>query len=144
MQIVIRRAEVQDASELVVLCKAMEYEASEQEVQERLGSILSRPDHRFFVAIADGKVVGFCHCYVRLLVEVPLAIEIGGLAVSEAHQGAGIGRQLVSAVEAWAKEVGFESVVLSSNIKRTAAHEFYKHIGYVTEKQQFAFYKQIT
>ncbi len=144
MNIKIFQATLAQANEISALCATMGYEATPREVRDRLEKILSHDDHRFFVANNDGQIVGFCHGYLRILAEVPEAIEIGGLAVSDSAQGKGVGRSLVAAVEEWAREMGIKTVVLSSNIKRTEAHDFYKHVGYTTQKQQYAFHKDIS
>ncbi|MCA0984353.1 GNAT family N-acetyltransferase [Halobacillus yeomjeoni] len=53
------------------------------------------------------------------------------LVTSQKHRSKGFGEKLLSYVNDWAKEAGFESVALSSGLNRTDAHRFY------TEKMDF-------
>ena len=69
-------------------------------------------------------------------------VNILGLAVRESCRGKGIGKVLMDAAENWAKEIGATGVRLNSGATRTNAHDFYRHIGYTTEKQQIRFLKE--
>lgn len=137
----ISKAKLGDASGLATLAETMGYKTDEAGVRTRLMKILTREDHCLLVAKDEEKVVGFCHGYIRLLVEVEEAVEIGGLAVVEEWQGKGVARKLIEAMEGWAGGIGVKRIVLSSNILRAKAHGFYEHMGYVKSRQQFAFEK---
>jgi GNAT superfamily N-acetyltransferase len=141
MQII--RATIGMADNLVSLSKTLGYEVDLAGVKKRLNDINSRKDQAFFVAVDEGKAVGFTHGYLRLLVEVPEAIEIGGLAVVDGYQGKGVGKKLIEAVETWAREKKILWIVLSSNILRQGAHGFYEHLGYKKVKQQYVFEKHL-
>jgi GNAT superfamily N-acetyltransferase len=127
----------------LLVAEVMGYEVDEAGVRERVKKILERQDHCLLVAKEGDEVIGFCHGYVRLLVEVGEAVEIGGLAVKEEHQGKGVAKQLIVAMEAWVREIGQDWVVLSSNVMRVKAHGFYEHMGYEKSRQQFAFEKRL-
>jgi GNAT superfamily N-acetyltransferase len=136
-------ATLSDVAGLVEVIKVMGYEVDEVGVRERMGKISKREDHCLLVAKERDEVIGFCHGYVRLLVEVGEAVEIGGLALKEDYQGKGVAKQLIEAMEAWVTKVGQDWIVLSSNIMRVKAHGFYEHLGYKKVKQQFAFEKRL-
>lgn len=53
----------------------------------------------------------------------------------------GAGRLLLEAAESWAKEIGAAGVRLSSGASRSGAHEFYRRMGYDSEKLQIRFMK---
>jgi len=137
------RATPEMADQLVELSKTLGYKVEAEEVKQRLIKINKRDDHVFWVAVEDDQVMGFTHGYVRLLVEVPEAIEIGGMGVGDGYQGKGVGKQLIEAVEMWAKEKQIPRIVLSSNVLRQGAHGFYEHLGYKKIKQQFVFEKRL-
>ncbi|MBP9781154.1 GNAT family N-acetyltransferase [Candidatus Woesebacteria bacterium] len=140
----ITNATLADATSLTsIISSSLDYTVSIEVVSQRIEKILQRDDHLLLVAKIDDQVVGFCHGYLRLLTEVVEAIEIGGLAVTEEHRGKGVAKQLVTAIEDWAKTMGCSQVVLASNIIRTNAHAFYEHLGYKKIKQQFAFEKNL-
>lgn len=140
----IRPATTKDASSLVAVIAAMDYQATAPEVEARLKNILSHPDHLLVVAETNNQVVGFCHGYIRSLIEVPEAVEIGGLSVLPNWQNQGIAKQLIGRIEAWAISQKVSRIVLSSNIIRTKAHGFYEHIGYKKVKQQYSFEKIVS
>ncbi len=135
------KASLQDSQGLVSLSKVLGYEVDEAGVSKRLEKIISREDHCLLVAKEDEKLIGFCHGYVRTLVEVDEAVEIGGLAVVEEYRGQKIGRKLTEGIEDWARDNGFSQVVLSSNVIRENAHQFYQHLDYKIIKKQFALEK---
>lgn len=137
----IENATIDDAAGLVELVKVLGYEADALEVNQRLEKILKRDDHCVLVAREGSEVIGFCHGYVRFLLEVKEAVEIGGLAVRENWQGKGVARKMIEALESWITDKRFDYVVLKSNIKRIKAHGFYEHVGYRKASQQFAFEK---
>lgn len=125
---IIKQAIKSDAVMLVELAKAMGYETEETGVLARVSEITNRPDHCLLVAKEGENIVGFCHGYIRLLVEVDKAVEIGGLAVIPEWQGKGVARKLVEGIEEWAKKISLKWIVLSSNVKRTQAHGFFMNI----------------
>jgi GNAT superfamily N-acetyltransferase len=50
--------------------------------------------------------------------------------VDQSARKKGIGKGLMTAVEAWAKSRGIEQVTLHTRIDRDDARSFYEHIGY--------------
>ena len=59
------------------------------------------------------------------------------------YQRRGIGRALMEAAENWGREQGISKARLNSGSSRKAAHEFYRAIGYDSEKEQIRFMKNI-
>ena len=63
------------------------------------------------------------------------------LVTSEQHRSQGYGEKLLSFVEKWARDNDYESVALSSGLKREEAHRFYKEkvsydqVSYVFRKK---------
>ena len=66
-----------------------------------------------------------------------------GLSVKKEFQKMGIGRALLEAAENWARENGIKMMRLNSGINRTDAHQFYKHLDYISEKDQKRFIKEL-
>lgn len=65
------------------------------------------------------------------------------LAVDAPMQKKGIGRQLLSSLEARAAEDGYTFVRLNCNTVRKEAHEFYRHMGYRCDKTQSRFIRNL-
>jgi N-acetylglutamate synthase-like GNAT family acetyltransferase len=85
-----------------------------------------RQDSRTFVARSGGEVKGFL---IATLADYGFSMSghLEELAVAEEEQGAGIGRALVSACEAWLKGEGVETVFVSA---LDTAEGFYQRVGY--------------
>lgn len=76
----------------------------------------------FLVTVVDGRVVACVH----LDEYSPSLVEVRSLAVATAHQGRGIGRELVAAAEELAKRREYLTVfAVSSN------DEFFRALGYL-------------
>ncbi len=105
--------------------------------------IESYPDYAIYLAEHEGEIVGT----FALLIMDDLA-HLGAsegivenLVVHPQMQGRGIGRIMMK----WAMEICTEAssykLVLSSNIKRTSAHQFYESLGF--EKYGYSFQVKI-
>lgn len=131
-----------DVPRLVELCNQLGYPNESADVTQRLESISRKPDHILLVAVSPaGEVVGWIHGVVRTLLVVPTHIELGGLVVDESHRGQRIGELLLSTIEDWGRRQGVDRVYIRSNITRTAAHRFYRRLGYREVKKSLTFIK---
>lgn len=84
-----------------------------------------------FVGLIDGLVQACC-----ILTAVPTenSVKMRQVAVSEALQGQGIGRQLVHVCESWAAQNQITSIELNA---RQTAVPFYLHLGYELVGEEF-------
>jgi GNAT superfamily N-acetyltransferase len=138
----IRKALTHDTKEIARLCGQLGYSDDEAVVRERLKAIDSDPKHAVFVAESDSKsIAGWIHVLPRfLLISRPVA-EIGGVVVDERQRRKGIGRALMSHAEKWAKENGYEGIIVRSDSRRQESHKFYPDIGYDLLKEQKVYIK---
>ena len=143
MSISIRGARATDAARIAELTAQLGYELSTAAAADRLAGILSRPEHAFWVAEIDGRIVGWLHGLVAHYIDAEPYVMIGGLVVDQAHRGRRVGHALVAEAEAWAGKQGCALVRVSSSEKRTAAHRFYEKLGYTIVKTQHAFAKSL-
>ena len=86
-------------------------------------------------------MIGYVHANDYDVIYAPPMKNIMGIAVSNRFRKEGVGRALLAAVEAWARETGAWGIRLVSGAERTGAHEFYRHCGYSGEKRQVNFKK---
>ena len=98
-------------------------------------SMLNRFDTDYFVALADGKTVGFV--LVQQLDTPDYACNIPykyaylmDIKVSKLYQGNGIGAKLIERVEQWAKDRGLAYVELNVLAENKGAQKLYKRTGY--------------
>jgi GNAT superfamily N-acetyltransferase len=133
-----------DAEAVALLSTQLGYPSTGEQVARRFEAIQAAPDSHVIVAIGpSGGVAGWIHVFGNRLLESEPDAEIGGLVVDESVRGRGLGRALVAAAEAWARDRGYPVVSVRSNVVRTEAHEFYQERGYGIVKTQTKFRKTI-
>lgn len=141
---VIRECRPCDAGEIYELNKReMGYDFPAEATVRKLGQLLESGHDKIFVAEIGGKVVGYVHANDYDLIYAPHMKNIMGIAVSSEYKRCGIGKALLSEVEAWARETGACAVRLVSGETRTGAHEFYRRCGYSCGKRQLNFSKEV-
>jgi GNAT superfamily N-acetyltransferase len=138
--VIIRNARPEDVPGMAMLMSELGYPTSTKEMTDRFGVILKHPDHRTLLAEKDDIVVGLIGLlrghyyehngdYIRILAFV----------VSASCRGEGIGKQLLSSCEEWAKETGISVLILNSGNReeRKNAFEFYQQQGFVLKSSGF-------
>ena len=118
------------------------YECSLSLVEEKIKSLNTNRE-QVFVVCKDNIVAGYIHVEKYDTLYFETMCNVLGLAVKKEFQKMGIGKQLLSAGENWAKENGIKYMRVNSGISRVEAHQFYKHMGYESEKEQLRFIKKI-
>jgi GNAT superfamily N-acetyltransferase len=77
-----------------------------------------------------GEPVGFCTGYQDLhSVRFGYRAWVEDLAVDPGHRSQGVGKALLDAAKAWARERGATHLELDSGLERTDAHRFYEREG---------------
>lgn len=90
------------------------------------------------VAEDEGVLVGICTAYQDLhSVRYGYRAWVEDLAVDPERRSEGIGRALMDAAKAWARERGATHLELDSALARTDAHRFYEREG--AEYKSFSF-----
>ena len=129
------------------------------QLQRRIGLEDGTAECRFFVAVQPtefgDRICGSVDSAVHLFNEGQLHFELdqstmpqgrgqyrwapymASVAVCEADRRSGIGTALVRTAEAWAKELGYEEMMLEVSDLNDRALNFYGHLGY-TIVQSFA------
>jgi GNAT superfamily N-acetyltransferase len=138
----IRQAGIDDAQALAALSTQLGYPADPTAIAKRLRRISET--HCGVVLVADaGAVVGFVQAVPQWYVTMDACVQVASLVVDRGTRGAGIGRSLLRAVEAWAQEHGFRELRVRSNVIRERAHRLYLRHGYVEKKRQAVFVKRL-
>ena len=84
------------------------------------------PGGQIFFALVGDEVVGTC----ALMPESPGVYELTKMAVTEGHQGLGLGRRLIEAVIAEFHRLGGTELFLESQRKLQAALKLYESVGF--------------
>lgn len=95
-----------------------------------LAEAIDSPDAEILVAEAGGELAGFCSIYLDLRsVRFGRRAWVEDLAVEPERRSQGVGRALLDAAKAWAREHGASHLELDSALARTDAHRFYEREG---------------
>ncbi len=135
----IRSATTGDIPALVALLSSLfsieaDFDIDTERQERGLSLMLERPDERcILVAESGGKVVGM------LTLQVLISTAEGGpvgliedMVVDESVRGRGVGKQLLSAMEAWAWDHGLTRIQLLADSANTGALRFYEREGWHT------------
>ena len=140
---VVRPPKPSDYERLAELSNQLGYASTAVQVRLRLETLHDTNQYGVFVAeLAGGRIAGFIGVYVFRAVELDGFVEISGLVVDEEIRSAGIGRRLLEAGEAWARERGYDGISVRSNVMRERAHAFYERNGFRRGKTQATLTKQ--
>ena len=89
------------------------------------------------------RIAGVIHVEKYNVLYFPTMANILGLAVAADFRRQGIGSALLKRAEEWARENGAISMRLNSGKSRKQAHEFYRAQGYIDDKKQLRFIKDL-
>jgi ribosomal protein S18 acetylase RimI-like enzyme len=137
----IRDAKPGDAPDLIKLMKLLGHDTDAKGVRKRI-AFLEKQKLPQLVATLDKKVVGLVgiHSMTAVHRDQPVG-RITILVVAEEARGRGIGRLLTEAAEKQLKKLGCGMVEVTSNDRLSAAHAFYRHMGY--ERSSIRFFKTL-
>lgn len=98
------------------------------QLSETKESIAQAAITRQILCIKEGDaVIGYAVFYLKN----KTTLWVNSFYISPAHQGKGIGKALLSAVENYAHEVLAKIIALETHTKATWAIDFYKKCGYI-------------
>ena len=116
--------------------------ATDESVSQTLEKMSEDRRYGTFVAVEDGKVVGFVTFVEVLSIDDPDGyIKMNGIAVMPEYRRRGIAQQLNERVEQEARERGASSVGAATSFKRTGSQALLTKLGY--EKSAFWFHKKL-
>lgn len=140
----VRRAVMDDVIDISLLAQQLGYPNRLQDMEKRLGKILSNSNQAVFVVdIAEQNTAGYIHAVKNTYLEAGTVVEVGGLVINGLFRRRGLGKLLLGAAERWAKEMDCRQIRLRSNVIREEAHQFYKDMGYTINKTQYSFVKTL-
>ncbi|MEO5596689.1 MAG: GNAT family N-acetyltransferase [Lysobacteraceae bacterium] len=120
-----------DAAGVAELIEALGYPCNTAEAGDRLKAVATDLDQTVLVADGDGALCGLLG--LDVMYYLPLGARtcrITALVVADTHRGSGIGRDLLQAAEAWARQAGAARIEVTSAAHRNEAHAFYRACGY--------------
>ena len=134
----LREAKRGDAAALAKLIRLLEHDVDEKGVRKRIEA-LTRDKLPPLVVTLDKELVGLCgiHRMVTIHRNEPVG-RITILVVDEGCRRQGIGKMLLQAAEEHLRKRGCALIEATSNDRLTAAHGFYRHMGYERTSIRFA------
>jgi N-acetylglutamate synthase-like GNAT family acetyltransferase len=134
----IREARAGDAEAIARLLGQLGYPAAPESIAPRVGRLRAAGDD-VVVAELDGQIVGLAQLHVSPALEYDGEVaKLAAIVVDERRRGEGIGRSLVEAMEARARERACVLFFLTTAEHRSGAHAFYGRIGLERTGRRFA------
>jgi GNAT superfamily N-acetyltransferase len=159
MNITVRRGTQADLPQVYSLIQELaEYEKAPQEVTNTLAAMEvdgfgDQPVFEFFVAEAEGKIIGICLYYMAYSTWKGKMLFLEDLVVTEAYRRYGVGKKLFDAFARRAQELGVKRLKWQVLEWNEPAITFYKKLNAnfdpewincnLTEDQIAAYVKQI-
>jgi GNAT superfamily N-acetyltransferase len=143
MEILIRKISIEDAESIAILSAQLGYDIGLFETITNMKQVMGSLDNCAFVAITEGRIIGWIHAFKSIRLETKPFIEIGGLVVDENYRGKGAGKILVDTVKEWSKNQKNRSLRVRCNTKRLETHKFYSKLGFRETKEQKIFQMEI-
>jgi GNAT superfamily N-acetyltransferase len=133
-----------DAAALAALAEQLGYPVSADELERRMAAVAEN-DHAAVLVAGDAgdRPVGWVHVELKRTLVAPLTAQIMGLVVDTAFRGGGIGRELLTAAEAWAQSRGCDRMLVGTRVTRERAHRFYAREGYTVQKTSYFLEKSL-
>ena len=137
----IRKIKIDDCEEVRIICvEELGYECEKDLIETRINE-LDENREAVYVAETDNRIIGFVHVEKYKLLYSEDMVNILGLAVAKNYQRCGFGKNLLKKAEQWARDNNIHIIRLNSGAKRTDAHEFYRAMNFLNEKDQKRFIK---
>ncbi|MCA0173891.1 GNAT family N-acetyltransferase [Bacillus sp. RAR_GA_16] len=82
--------------------------------------------YRLYALYDEGELVAVTGFKPMITLYYGRSVWVCDLVTSKKHRSKGYGEKLLTFVEDWARENGYQSVALSSGVQKKEAHRFYK------------------
>lgn len=129
----VRKADAADTDEIYTLICELESEVMDKTVFSNFFEENIRSgDNIYLTLVADSaQIVGFISCHGQKLLHHPAMVyEIQELIVTEKFRNKGGGKLLLENLEVILRETKYDSLEVTSRIKREGAHRFYIRNGF--------------
>ena len=138
----IRVAAASDAKYIQSLLTQLGYpEFNEREVEEKI-RLYRQEGYRLLVAEEEKQVVGFISLHWFELMHWKGKMgRITSFCIDEKFRSRGVGQQLLAAGEKVLFDEAAVKVEVTSNARRTQAHNFYLKAGYTEDSRRFVKYR---
>lgn len=120
-----------DAEAAARLLGQLGYPASSAALEARIRLAAAAQVETVVAVGSDGKLIGLASMHrLQLLTEDGTHALLTSVVVDEHARGSGVGRALVEAMCARARELGCARLALTTHLRRAEAHAFYERLGF--------------
>lgn len=138
MNIVIRQAVLSDAAVIKDLLVQLGYPDFTETLAKQKILAYQKENYKLFVAEFEKKVVGFISLHwFELMHWKDKFGRITSFCVDEKIRSKGVGKIMMDHVEKFLFEQGCIKIEVTSNNRRTRAHDFYLKLGYIEDARRF-------
>lgn len=143
----IRAARTTDLPSWAHMRAALWPDASAEDHEADAAASLGVATHAAFVAEGpSGEVVGFAEAslrrdYVNGCDTSPVAF-LEGIYVVPAHQGSGVGRALLGAVETWGRTKGCSELASDASLDNHQSHAFHEALSF-EETERVVYFRKV-
>lgn len=145
--ITIRKADPEDCAAVTALALQLWPDPSFSEMEEEFTAFLRNANVAIFLALRDQQPVAFAQCQLRHdYVEGTDSSPVGyleGIYVMEDFRRSGVARSLLSACEAWAKEMGCSEFASDCELDNTESLRFHLNVGFSEAGRIICFTKKL-
>lgn len=131
-------AGVKDIHEIQELIYDLGFEISEEAIIENLIIFDKDGLNKCWMAKINNKVVGLLAInIIKPFYKQGIFLRIDSIVVKKQYQGLGIGKQLLSFAEDYARSLHCNRIFLTSGNHRKTAHKIFKHVGFIENASYF-------
>jgi GNAT superfamily N-acetyltransferase len=131
--IIIREFQPKDITYLTELTNELGYDTTEEQMTERMNTIMKLDNYWTFVAVIDKKVVGYMGLNKNYFWEQDgHYLRVQALVVSNNFRRLGVGQKLINSTEQLARQTNTKFILLNcgNRDERQSAHQFYLKLGF--------------
>jgi len=146
MEIIIRRATIEDQPEWFKMRKGIWPEAPDEYLDFDMGEILASDKDAVFFALADGRLAGMIETRLREYGEGCETSPVGYIEawfVYAEMRGKGIAGALTQAAENWAREKGCTEMASDTWLDNETSIRAHLNLGYFEAERLVHFVKQL-
>lgn len=147
MELTVRRAAPADLGAVTRLALALWPEHDENDLAGEMLPLLEQEDAAVFLCFSGDDAVGFAQCQLRRdYVEGTETSPVGyleGIFVRPGYRRQGLARQLLSACENWAKEMGCREFASDCELTNTQSQTFHRKAGFTEANRIVCFTKKL-
>ena len=143
----IKTATFEDCEVLAELAVQMWSNSSIEELKTDFSEIINSCTSVCFIKYSDNLPIGFAQCSLRNdYVEGTSSSPVGyleGVFIEKEYRNKGYGKELVSACEKWAKDMGCREFASDCELTNTDSLKFHLSMGFAEENRIICFRKDI-